>query len=114
MTDLGKLGYFLGMEFVQTEGGMIMHQRKYILETLDKLNMENYNNACTPVMTNIKLSSHQEEAKVDVTFFKQIVGRLRYICNSRPDISYGVGLISIYMHDPRQPHLNAAKTFSDI
>lgn len=30
MTGLGSLGYFLGMEFVQTEDGIFMHQRKYI------------------------------------------------------------------------------------
>lgn len=31
MKDLDNLGYFLGMEFVQTKGGIFMHQRKYIL-----------------------------------------------------------------------------------
>ncbi|WVZ02011.1 hypothetical protein V8G54_022817 [Vigna mungo] len=109
MTDLGRLGYFLGMEFVQTEDGMIMHQRKYILETLERFNLKNCNSMCTPVMANIKLSCHQEEAKVDATLYKQMVGTLRYICNSRPDISFGVGLISRFMHDPRQPHLYAVK-----
>jgi hypothetical protein len=29
MTDLGSLSYFLGMEFVKTSKGMMMHQHKY-------------------------------------------------------------------------------------
>lgn len=41
--------------------------------------------------------------------FKSLVGSLRYLCNSRPDISFGVGLISRFMDDPRHSHLVAAK-----
>ena len=41
--------------------------------------------------------------------FRQIVGSLRYLCNSRPDICYSVSVISKFMHDPRKPHLIAAK-----
>jgi len=50
------------------------------------------------------------EAKpVDTTLFKQFVGSLRFICNSRPDISYGVGLISKFMHNPRSQYMTATK-----
>ncbi|XP_045810869.1 secreted RxLR effector protein 161-like [Trifolium pratense] len=41
--------------------------------------------------------------------FRQIVGSLRYVCNSRPDICYAVSVISRFMHDPRKPHMIAAK-----
>jgi len=41
--------------------------------------------------------------------FRQIVGSLRYLCNSRPDICYSVSVISKFMHDPRKPRLIAAK-----
>ncbi|XP_052730517.1 secreted RxLR effector protein 161-like [Vigna angularis] len=60
-------------------------------------------------MANLKLFSQEKESKVDATLFKQIVRFLRYMCNSRPDISFGVGLVSRFMHDPRQSHLAAAK-----
>lgn len=39
MTDLGKLSYFLGIEFEQNNKGILMHQRKYILEILERFNM---------------------------------------------------------------------------
>lgn len=70
--------------------------------------MENCNEAATPVETNLKLQVHEEEKQVDGTLYKQIVGSLRFLCNSRPDISFGVGLVSRFMSDPRVSHLIAA------
>jgi len=81
MRNLGKLSYFLGMEFTITSKGMVLHQKKY----------------------------GSEEKVVDVTFFKQIVGSLRYLCNSRLDICYGVGLISRFMDGPRKQRMVDAK-----
>ena len=40
---------------------------------------------------------------------KQIVGSLRYLCNTRPDIAYCVGLINRFMEKPKTPHFLAAK-----
>ena len=52
---------------------------------------------------------NEEEELVDPTLFKQIVGSLRYLFNSRPDIAYAVGIISRFMSEPRASHLLAAK-----
>lgn len=109
MTDLGELTYFLGMEFVNTEQGIILHQRKYISEVLKRYDMINCNLAVTPVEVNLKLEKGGDEKAMDATVFKQMVGSLRYIYNSRPDISYGVGLVSRFMDDPRHSHLVAVK-----
>ncbi|CAL8991938.1 unnamed protein product, partial [Prunus brigantina] len=46
---------------------------------------------------------------VNPTFFKQLVGSLRYLTATRPDITFGVGLISRFMEAPRQLHMQAAK-----
>lgn len=37
MTDLGALSYFLGMEFLDSENGIILHQRKYVIESVEKI-----------------------------------------------------------------------------
>ena len=57
----------------------------------------------------MKFSLKNDEKEVDPTLFKQIVGSLRYLCHTRPDIAYGVGLISRYMVKPTTSHLVAAK-----
>ncbi|KAK2355926.1 putative mitochondrial protein [Trifolium repens] len=109
MTDLGELSFFLGMEFVKVKNGIVMHQQKYICELLDKFELSNCNSVSNPSETNSKLSECSEMEKVDPTLFRKMVGSLRYVCNSRPDICYSVSMISRYMHDPRKPHLIAAK-----
>ncbi|XP_047149354.1 secreted RxLR effector protein 161-like [Vigna umbellata] len=76
---------------------------------MERFNLKNCNSTSVPVMANLQLTCQQEETKVDATLFKQIVGTLCYICNSRPNISFRVGLVSRFMHDPRQSHLAAAK-----
>jgi len=57
----------------------------------------------------VKLVINEEEEPVDPTLFKQIVGSLRYLCNSRPNIAYVVGIINRFMSEPRASHLLAAK-----
>jgi len=39
MTGLGKLDYFLGMEFLETERDLVMHKMKYASEILKKFEM---------------------------------------------------------------------------
>ncbi|XP_028052578.1 uncharacterized protein LOC114257062 [Camellia sinensis] len=56
-------------------------------------------------MTNIGTKA----GDVDPTYFKSLVGSLRYLTCTRPDILYGVVLISRYMKTPDQSHLYAAK-----
>ena len=94
MTDLGKLTYFLGMEFIEVPEGLAMCQMKYASDILKRFNMVNCNPSSSNAETNLKLVMNDEEELVDPTLFKQIVVSLRYLCNSRPDIAYSVGIIS--------------------
>lgn len=63
----------------------------------------------TIVDAGVKLKKDGNESEVDATLYKQTVCSLRYICNTRPDIVFGVGLIHRFMEKPRSPHLVAAK-----
>ncbi|PNX87495.1 hypothetical protein L195_g043584, partial [Trifolium pratense] len=85
MSDLGKLNYFLELEFHYVSDGIVLHQRKYIADVLKRFHMENCNEVETPMEANLKLSKSEDEQAVDATLFKQVVGSLRFICNTRPD-----------------------------
>ncbi|XP_019416067.1 PREDICTED: uncharacterized protein LOC109327393 [Lupinus angustifolius] len=69
---------------------------------------------CNPASTlvevgNIMCKGSLGDEVVDLTLYKQMLGSLRYMCNSILDIAYEVGLVSIYMEDPRSSQLLAAK-----
>lgn len=106
MTDVGLMAYFRG----QTESGIYISQKKYARQILERFKMSGCNPVRTPVETwNKKLRRETKGEPVDPTMFKSIVGSLRYLTFTRPDIPYGVSLISRYMEMPKQEHFIAAK-----
>ncbi|GKD56091.1 ribonuclease H-like domain-containing protein [Tanacetum coccineum] len=40
---------------------------------------------------------------------RSLAGALQYLTFTRPDISYAVQQVCLFMHDPREPHLSALK-----
>ncbi|GAU22332.1 hypothetical protein TSUD_106600 [Trifolium subterraneum] len=109
MTDLGKLTYFLGMELLETPKGVILHQAKYATEILKKFEMLDCNSAVIPADTRLKLEVDGSSETVDSTMFRQLLGSLRYLCQTRPDISYAVGYVIRFMSKPLKSHFLAAK-----
>ena len=71
--------------------------------------MLNCKTSPTPVITGLKLTKDDEGSTVDPTLFKRIVGSLTYLTTTRPDIMYGVSLISRFMESPKYPHWKSAK-----
>ena len=57
---------------------------------------------------NHKLGEAKKEPVVDKRMYQRLVGRLIYLAHTRPNIAYWVSVISQFMHDPREPHLQAA------
>jgi len=109
MTDLDLMFYFLGIEVIQGDDGIFIHQRKFAAEFLKKFKKEDSNPVKTPIETEIKLTKEADGRTLDATYFKEIVGSLRYLMCTKPDICYVVGLVSRYMESPRQVHLQYVK-----
>uniref|UniRef100_A0A2C9VCM9 Uncharacterized protein n=1 Tax=Manihot esculenta TaxID=3983 RepID=A0A2C9VCM9_MANES len=91
--DLGKLQYFVGIEVARSEKGIFISQRKYILDLLEETGMMGCKPAESPIESNHKLEAG--------------TGRLIYLSHTRPDIAYAVSLVSQFMHDPRETHMQA-------
>ncbi|XP_052735487.1 secreted RxLR effector protein 161-like [Vigna angularis] len=109
MTDLGKLNYFLGMEFTQTAARLLMYQQRYMKELLERFKMALCNDVRSPLEVNAKLKLDETEEGVNETIFKHVIGSLRFLCNSRPDLMFSVGLLSRFMGNPKKSHMLAAK-----
>ncbi|KAE8727985.1 hypothetical protein F3Y22_tig00004899pilonHSYRG00012 [Hibiscus syriacus] len=109
MTDMGLMAYYLGIEVKQQNDGIFISQESYAKEILKKFKMENCKPISTPAEYGIKMTKHEEGESVDPTFFKSLVGSLRYLTCTRPDIIHAVGLVSRYMESPTTTHFKAAK-----
>lgn len=48
MSNLGRLSYFLGIEFSETESGIVMHQSRFAFDMLKRFDMLNNIAANTP------------------------------------------------------------------
>ncbi|EEC81933.1 hypothetical protein OsI_25798 [Oryza sativa Indica Group] len=109
MSDLGLLQYYLGLEVNQTEDGITVNQRAYAEKILQTAGMVASNPSLTPMETRLKLSKMSNAPSIDATDYRWIVGSLRYLVNSRPDLAYSVGYVSRFMEKPTTEHLAAVK-----
>ena len=109
MSDLGLLSYYLGIEVKQTSEGIFLGQARYASKILKKCGMEKCNPAATPLEHKLKLSKESKSPSVNATDYRSVVGSLRYLIHTRPDICYAVGVVSRFMENPTEEHLLAVK-----
>jgi hypothetical protein len=109
MKDLGMMHYFLGLEVWQRSDGIFLNQGKYVVEILKRFEMLDCKAMVTPMVSNLKLLQDTTSEIVDSTLYRQIVGSLMYLTNTRPDICFVVNTLSQHLEQPRQVHLVATK-----
>ncbi|XP_061376199.1 uncharacterized mitochondrial protein AtMg00810-like [Gastrolobium bilobum] len=109
MTDLGLMRYFLGLEVRQDKSGIFVSQEAYAKGLLEKFKMTDCNPVSTPMEPGLKLSKYDGGERVDLSYYRSLVGSLRYLTCTRPDLCLSVGIISRFMEDPRYTHWKAAK-----
>lgn len=118
MKDLGDVHWILGMEVVRDrrQKSISLNQCKYIETVLERYGMESCKTVSTPMDINAKFPTAKEhenvESKVDLGNipYQSVVGSLMYaMVATRPDIAYGVGVLSRYIKDPNAQHWIAAK-----
>ena len=102
--DLGKLKYFLGLEIAQSNLGVVMSQRKYALDILEKTGMLECKPVDTPMNPNVKLVPGQGEPLRDLGRYRRLVGKLNYLTITWPDISFPVSVVSQYLQSPCDNH----------
>ena len=109
MKDLGVVHHFLGVTIEPRPTGLLLHQRQYTLDILERAGMTDCKPCSTPVDTQGKLSEAEGTPVTDPTTYQSLAGALQYLTFTRPDITYAVQQICLHMHDPWEPHLTALK-----
>ena len=62
----------------------------------------------TPMMVNHGLHIRKEGTPANKEQYQRLVGKLIYLAHTRPDIAYAVGVVSQFMHNPQEEHMEAA------
>ncbi|GKC21962.1 ribonuclease H-like domain-containing protein, partial [Tanacetum coccineum] len=96
---------------IDTNKGICLNQRKYVLDLLSDYGMLACKPAKTPLMSKLNISN--EATKNDpilnnIIGYQKLMGKLIYLTNTRPDISYVVHCLSHFMHSPLRSHLKIA------
>ncbi|KAE8716080.1 Detected protein of unknown function [Hibiscus syriacus] len=105
--DLGKLRYFLGMEVTKSKEGLVINQRKYVLDLLKETGFLGCKPNDTPMEASLKFNK-EDESLVDKEKFQRLVGKLIYLSLTRLDIAFPVNVISQHMTNPTEEHMATA------
>ena len=106
---MGMMNYLLGLEFWQKPDDIFLNQGKYAIDILKRSKMMDCKPVPTPMVLNLKLLSDNSSETVDATMYRQMIGPLMYLTNTRPDICFAVNTLSQYMVEPISVHLIVAK-----
>ncbi|KAI3520492.1 hypothetical protein L1887_09941 [Cichorium endivia] len=109
MSDLGKLNYYLGIEVKQEKDRIFIKQENYAERILEEAGMSQCNPAKWPMDPKLQLTKDEGGKAVNPTKYRRIIGSLRYLINTRPDLSYSVGVVSKFMQSPKESHYAAVK-----
>ncbi|RVW77933.1 Retrovirus-related Pol polyprotein from transposon RE1 [Vitis vinifera] len=105
--DLGQLRYFLGMEVGRTKEGIVVTQRKYVLDLLQETGMLGCKPVDTPMDPIGKIDRDNDSYPTDKDRYQRLVGKLIFLTHTRPDIGFAVIMVSRYMNNPTERHMKA-------
>ncbi|KAG6523804.1 hypothetical protein ZIOFF_013691 [Zingiber officinale] len=109
MSDLGLLSYYLGIEVEQQKSRILLRQSTYAKKILSQFKMADCNATKHPMEPKTQLHKDLEGTPVDATEYRRVIGCLRYLLHTRPDLSYPIGMASIYMERPTTIHHKVVK-----
>lgn len=110
LKDLVRLHYFLEIEVQRNNIGVYLKQSKYIRDLLKRFNLEKVIACPTPMVSGRQFTIEGEPVK-DATLFRQAMGALQYLTNTRPDIAFFLSKLSQYMISPTMEQWQGIKRF---
>jgi hypothetical protein len=100
MKDLGLMHYFLALEVWQSPEKIFLNQGKYAVEILKRFDMLECKSMNTPMETKLNLLADTSLELVDATLYKQSIGSLMYMTNTRPNLCFVMNTLTQYPVEP--------------
>lgn len=111
---LGKTKLLLGIEFLEKNGNLYIHQQTYIQHVYGRFKSFGIPITSLPITKGSLLSkldcpyNENEQEEMKHIPYRSLLGCLAYIANrSRPDITYTVNLLSQFQENPGMKHWHA-------
>nr|GEV89362.1 retrovirus-related Pol polyprotein from transposon TNT 1-94 [Tanacetum cinerariifolium] len=98
MSMMGKISFFLGLQFSQSPRGIFINQLKYALESLKKYDFDSCDPVDTPMVEKSKLDENKEGKTVGPSHYHRMIGTLLYLTASRPDLQFAIRMCARSKH----------------
>nr|GEV71608.1 hypothetical protein [Tanacetum cinerariifolium] len=109
MSAMGELNFFLGLQVLQKKDGIFLSQDKYIGDILKKFGYSNVRSANTPMDKENPWRKDGPGKDVELHLYRSMIGSLRYLTASRPDIMFPVCACARQQVTPKECRLHAVK-----
>ncbi|KAG6428886.1 hypothetical protein SASPL_106925 [Salvia splendens] len=107
--DLGAPKYFLGLEIARNKKVLLVSQRKYTLDLLKDTWLLGCKPSNVPMDPLKKLRLDSGTPLKDASKYRRLIGRLLYLCITRPYVTFAVHKLSKYVSNPSDEHWEAAE-----
>ncbi|KAF8697536.1 hypothetical protein HU200_035869 [Digitaria exilis] len=106
--SINDMNNFKG-EMKEDTSGISFRQTAYATKLLERAGLIDCNPALSPMEHRLKLSKKSTTSVTDATEYRKIIGGLRYLVHTRPDLAFAVGFLSRFMEEPDEDHMSAVK-----
>ena len=95
--------YFLGFEVAHQKYSVLLSQRKYAMDLLEETGFLGCKSTNTPIETIVDLWFDDSRTLYDPRRYKRLIRKLIYLTVTRQDITFVIGVLSRFMHQPGNP-----------
>jgi hypothetical protein len=104
MFMMRELTFFLGIQVKQMKQGTFVHQAKYMMDQMKKLNRTELKPVSTPMSMAMALDQDENGEVIDQREYRSMIGSLLYLTVTQPNIQFSVCLCARFQAPPRCSH----------